>query len=321
MLKILISITVTVLVALGLYLYMSASIDEQYLGGVVYGNGEYVVVGNSGGIWVSGDLNDWENVHSGGSDLNSVAYGNGVFVSVGDGGTIRYSDEGRSWNEVALDQNVNFTGVDHGGGQFVVVGTTREDMHFGNSLVDRAYAHVAAPPRTKVYSSIDGESWSELDEVDSGVSTSSPSVVFIDDTFYIMAPGISGGRLIYLREGRQVGSIGLHNSLHDMANGEGVYVGASGGIMVSEDAESWENVFTRTSLLDSVAYGNGVFVATGKSGAVYRSENGRGWEFIYSDIGYDIRSVEYVNDVFIAVGKDGAIFVSEDGSSWGSMGL
>jgi hypothetical protein len=54
--------------------------------------------------------------------LYGVAYGNGLFVAVGDGGTILTSPNGVSWTEQASGTSNSLYGVAYGNGTFVAVG-------------------------------------------------------------------------------------------------------------------------------------------------------------------------------------------------------
>jgi hypothetical protein len=99
------------------------------LGSVVYGNGLYVVVGDSGKILTSPDLINWTIQTSGTTFfLISVAYGNSQFVAVGysavvSSGVILHSSDGINW---ALDSSGTSEGLysvtTNGNGQFVAVG-------------------------------------------------------------------------------------------------------------------------------------------------------------------------------------------------------
>ena len=70
------------------------------LNDVIYGNGLYIVVGESGTILTSSDGSSWTERTSGVTvNLNGISYGNGVYVVVGSSGTIITSSDGTSWTE------------------------------------------------------------------------------------------------------------------------------------------------------------------------------------------------------------------------------
>ncbi len=68
------------------------------LRGEVYGNGQFVALGDGGTILTSTDGASWMMQTSGTtSTLNGVASGAGIFVAVGAGGTIVTSTTGSTW--------------------------------------------------------------------------------------------------------------------------------------------------------------------------------------------------------------------------------
>jgi hypothetical protein len=70
---------------------------------IVYGNGIYIAVGNSGQIYRSADGVTWVNVTSGISEnLTKVVYLNNRFIAVGNNGTVLWSTDGAVWNNVSI---------------------------------------------------------------------------------------------------------------------------------------------------------------------------------------------------------------------------
>jgi photosystem II stability/assembly factor-like uncharacterized protein len=96
------------------------------LNSVVFGTGQFTVVGDSGTILTSSDVSTWTSRASGMSvNLKSVTYGNGQHVTVGSSGIILNSPDGISW---AFDlsgtvNNLNSVAT-NGSGQFVAVGNS-----------------------------------------------------------------------------------------------------------------------------------------------------------------------------------------------------
>src|SRR3989339_644632 len=71
---------------------------SNYLSGVGYGNGVFVIVGGLGAVLTSPDGMTWTARTSGTSrDLYGVAFGNGVFVATGDAGAVVTSSDGATW--------------------------------------------------------------------------------------------------------------------------------------------------------------------------------------------------------------------------------
>ena len=86
---------------------------------LIYVNGLYVAVGDSGVIAYSEDFNTWETTTVGSGNWKSIAYGNGLYVVVGTAGIV-YSSDLETWNTAS----VNFGGynsIAYGNGKFVAV--------------------------------------------------------------------------------------------------------------------------------------------------------------------------------------------------------
>ena len=85
---------------------MQTSNTTNILRSVIYANGQYVVVGQSGTILTSPDGIAWtkqDNLPVGTTSilLTSVSYGNGYYVTVGASGKAYYSSDGINWTEHA----------------------------------------------------------------------------------------------------------------------------------------------------------------------------------------------------------------------------
>ncbi len=94
------------------------------LNSVIYTNGEFVAVGDTGVVCLSTNGTNWtESLTATTSDLQSVIYGNGLFVAAGAGGVIETSANGTNW----MIQNSGTTGslsaLAYANGKFVAVGT------------------------------------------------------------------------------------------------------------------------------------------------------------------------------------------------------
>ncbi len=116
----------------GMIWTVSAAPQNQYLNSVVYGNGTFVAVSNSGtdqvitspdGItWISRSVpeaNSWR----------SVTYGNGLFVSVASSGTNRVmtSPDGITWTARTAAAVSSWNSVTYGNGLFVAVALNGTD--------------------------------------------------------------------------------------------------------------------------------------------------------------------------------------------------
>ena len=90
--------------------------------GLAYGNDIYVVLGESGAVIYSSNLENWveaEFSQREDNDIpNAVAYGNGKFVAVGT--DVFYSSNGSSWTKV--DTEYAFSDIIFANNQFIAVG-------------------------------------------------------------------------------------------------------------------------------------------------------------------------------------------------------
>jgi photosystem II stability/assembly factor-like uncharacterized protein len=98
--------------------------SSEVLGGVAYGNGRYIAVGQNGTIIYSPNGAAWyPAVSNTNDDLFGVAYGNFIWVAVGERGRILYSNAlGTSWTELVFDLYEYWYDVTFGDGRFVAVG-------------------------------------------------------------------------------------------------------------------------------------------------------------------------------------------------------
>lgn len=154
--------------------------------GVAFGNGVWIMVGNTGGIATTTDPTagpgGWTTRTSGtGEDLQAVAFGEncsfptGVFVAVGDNGAITASyDNGATWTLATSVAPDDLTGV-----------TLVQDEWYA-SVLGTVYMYRATDPRTiwNVYNRPIGATWSDVRSLSS-------------DGKYVMATssGAGGGQL------------------------------------------------------------------------------------------------------------------------------
>ena len=96
---------------------------ESSIGGVTYGGGQFVAVGDPGTVLTSPDGETWMVRDPGTTDsLRGIAYGNGLFVATGTGGLILTSPDGITWTSRDGRTTKNLSGVTYGNGRFVAVG-------------------------------------------------------------------------------------------------------------------------------------------------------------------------------------------------------
>jgi hypothetical protein len=146
---------------------------------VVYGDGRYVAVGESGVILSSTNGTVWTsaatNYNYTGTDLYAVAYGNGLFVALGEDGWTAVSRDGTTWAWSSSATVNSLHGVAYNNGAFVAVGDSGTVMlsvapRLGpvRVLADRSVqASIAGGPgqNIQIQVSTDLSSWSVLTTV------------------------------------------------------------------------------------------------------------------------------------------------------------
>ena len=114
---------------------------------IEYGKGTYTIVGQSGAIYTSTNLDNWTRRTSGTNlKLVGISYGKGQFVVTGDKGTILTSSNGINW--------------------------TKQDSTTDSYLIRSRYAngmYIACGYNGTILQSIDGVMWQDIDDGTAGV--------------------------------------------------------------------------------------------------------------------------------------------------------
>lgn len=105
--------------------------DPRYgfgaLRSVTFGAGKFVAVGWARSIYSSADGRNWtsRNAAEIGPGFRDVSWGNGWFVAVGDvaDSNISVSPDGERWTALAVARPGGLSGISHGSGRFVAVGS------------------------------------------------------------------------------------------------------------------------------------------------------------------------------------------------------
>jgi hypothetical protein len=315
------------------------------LGGIAWGNGIWVAVGNltypeignipGGGLPVlltSPDLTTWTQMTPP-QDANSLAgivYADGLFVAVGSGydpisqlsyGFIMTSEDGVHWTEQNSGTNdTSLNNIIYGNGLFVVDGS------YSSTLL----------------TSPDGVNWTVHQ---AGVQNwdSSTGMTYADGLYVVVGPpGIlvspdgsrwtnlvswtnaqtvtyADGRFIAVSSDGQIqsstnglkwiqsGTLGV-SSILDLIYGNGTFVGVGlATLVVSTNGTNWDNLDSSvtTAMLEGVAYGQGTFVAVGWSATILYSKNGAQWTAAITDLDPNSVSLD-------AVAYGGGTFVAAD---------
>lgn len=101
----------------------ASNVANAHFYDVAFGNGVFVGVGLGGTILVSSNGVNWTNHKFGSSTLNRITYANGTFVAVGGNGIILTSTNGISWKQRAVPSSGILTGVTYGNETFLVTGS------------------------------------------------------------------------------------------------------------------------------------------------------------------------------------------------------
>ena len=232
----------------------------------VYAGGKFVVAGDNGAVLHSADGLTWAR----GTGIPSnhfpraLAYSGSRFVAVGlaaSGAAVRataaHSADGVTWTAGSLPANVGtIAAVAFGAGRFVAVGENG-----------------------RIYSTVDGTSWSE---VTSPVSTSLSAVAFADNLF--VATGASG-RILTSADGVNWTnrSVATGNTINAVARHQGRWYAAVSAFecFVSPDGVAWTRVSTagRTNSNNGqrLISAAGVLLSSTNSGGVTFAEDPRTW--------------------------------------------
>jgi len=288
---------------------------------MAYGAGQFVAVGDYGEIRTSPDGVTWTTQTPGAcEELWDVIYA-GQFVAVGRDGAILTSPDGLTWwsreSGTSLFHTV-LTGVAHGNGQFVAVGSQPW-------IEDIAYSSV-------ILTSSDGVTWTNRPPPPARF------MILFDIAFgggRFVAVGLKAEMLLLLQseiiavtstDGAEwatrplpTGSSAAFGTKITYAEDQFVAVGTKGTVLTSPDGLTWTLRASGTEKdLRGIAYGEGQLLAVGEDGTVLVSPDGVVWTVQGPDPAVsltDLMDVVYGDGRFVAVGGD-AIFSSSDGVTW-----
>jgi hypothetical protein len=234
---------------------------------IVYGNGKFVAVSNSGAnrVMYSDNGTTWISASaSENNEWNSVTFGNGKFVAVSSNGTNRvmYSTDGITWTSATASENNAWISVTFGNGLFVAVSTdgtnrvmissdgiswtsytasqnnTWRSVTYGNGL----FVAVSQDGTNRVMTSPDGEIWTNRTQSENSFWT---AITYGNGLFVAVA-----------------------------------YLSGTNRVMTSPNGITWTSQSASENLnWISVTYGNGLFVAVAYDGTdrVMTSPNGTNW--------------------------------------------
>ncbi|MCG8403517.1 MAG: prepilin-type N-terminal cleavage/methylation domain-containing protein [Firmicutes bacterium] len=232
-------------------------------------DGQFVVVGDSGAIYILTDGADWEEQTSGTfNTLYAVTRGKhedeNIFVAVGEQGTILTSSDGKEWSSQNSDVVSRLNGITWGGPK-------------GNELF------VAVGDAGAILTSRDGLNWGEHHFEDSSLYFCAAAWGSPAGSELIVAVG---GKLSTSEDGWKWSDpmdLQLNGVTWSKENELFVAVGHAGTILTSPDGENWNPAIssgTNENIHDvawSSGLGGGLLVAVGDNGTVLTSPDGDNW--------------------------------------------
>jgi photosystem II stability/assembly factor-like uncharacterized protein len=272
----------------------------------VYGDSQFVAVGDKGTILTSPDAATWTVKKSGTKFLlSSVTFGNGHFVTVGDSGMILISPDGTTW--------ARKTEIDtfHMNGSYGFIVDTLESWLRFTTYQDSQFVIVGN--EGKMLISLDASRWM--------TEYFTPPI-----NFYSVTHGngqfviIGNGDTIFISTDGGVGTVrnsGLPDWISSVTFGNNQFVATgsdSNGnstILTSPDGIVWKA--KRLGLATSfhyITYVDSQFIAVGDKGTIFTSPDATLWAERNSGTTIPLFFVTYGNGLFVAVGDSGMIITS-----------
>ena len=264
----------------------------ETLGGVAYGKGVFVAVGEAGTILRSTDYGQtWQNQSSAEvtlAGLRSVAFGNDLFMAIAGDDVVVSSDLGLTWTRASIPAGW-WTAVTFGGGSWFLASETEI-----------------------VSSGSDGQSWASVYKGQPALS----------DILYHNGSLVAVGGSIYVstNQGQTWNNVGIPGAdwLGGVTFGNNVFVVVGGNfgdvVIKSSDPMVWSadnmEVLPSAPGLRSVGFGNEVFVAVCNSGKILVSSGAGPWQQVTSGTDKPLARVAFGNGAFVVVGENGTILTS-----------
>ena len=265
---------------------------------IVYGNGQFVAVGNAGAVMTSPDGVTWEtSTAAANNDWTSVVFANNTFVAVsrtGPNNRVMTSSNGIAWTSRVSAANNDWVSVAYGNEKFVAIGATGSTM-----------------------TSSDGITWTLGRAADSFTWT---AITYGNEKFV----AVGAGTLVMTSTDGVSWTAGTRSSqnLLSIAFGNDRFIasGENSNLFSSLDGLTWSNAISTgagAAYFHGITYGNGVFVVVGRNPSSYAGEAGKvvtspdgvSWTANVTPIAnyanYEWRSVAYANGLFVAVGQEG----------------
>ncbi len=275
---------------------VAASGTTNELRAIVYGNGEFVAVGDVGTILTSTNGTTWTARTSGTTkELFGITWGNNLFIAVGDSGTLLTSTNGTSWTAVVTNLPYPLHAALWADNMYVVVGdngtiltsptgvtwTTQVSGCFCDFL---GIAYGGQPATFVVVGGFTGPIMTTSPNGTTWTAITAPGTQVLNQVVWsgtsFAAVGDSG--VIYTSPGgtawtRQVSGDSAFLSDVIWAANQFVIVGHEGAgtfgpILSSPTGITWtERTSSSTQWLYGIAWGNNLFIAVGTDGIITTS--------------------------------------------------
>jgi len=256
--------------------------------------------------------------------LTGVTYGNGVLTVVGYGSKTWTSKNGSQWTK---------------GPGWSAITINFQGLTYANSVFEApAEVTTSGYYPFEMFTSTDGKNWSVTQ------SSNLPGYPFYNISWCNGAfISIStDGYYWTSNDGYNWGLDFYYSPIFfaDMAYGNGLYVGISGGTLwaaanisdfgkqpihtnikqpklaISAVFNGWYYAASFPYALRAVIFANNMFLAVGDEGSIFTSSDGTFWqsEFVRTNNGF--KAIAYGGGYYVAVGDSGTIAVSADGFNW-----
>jgi hypothetical protein len=297
----------------------------QQLNDVIFTNGTFFAVGNSGVIATSVDATNWtQNITATTNQLNDIIFADRMFLAVGNSGTIETSADGTNWVLQNSGSTSNLTEVAYGNGKFVALGaavlTSSDAVNWspaisgltgGNSLAGNNLGFVALNIQlpSQYYFSSDGLNWAA-------------------NTLTVPVSGFNGEPLIASIVAARNNSFVIASHIAASSESSDMYM------FYSSDAVNWTSNFLGNAVTYAFGLtynffmtGNEQFIAVGQGGRVFMQFSPDGLNWAQTNITLPNVSLlpffgtggAYGNGAYLIVGQYGN-FASSDLVNWSAQG-
>jgi hypothetical protein len=296
---------------------------------MAYGNGMFIAVGNTFGIYISADGITWTNRTAGlvPSLANGIVFGSGKFVALSDS-SIRYSSDGSFWNNANGSFFSPLSALTYGNGKFVAASAAGR---FYNSLNGIDWTEVSIGPsdyRSVVHGSngfvgvgdnglfgfsTNGSNWSSQ-----FIGRSLTTVSYAHNRY--IGTGF-GGRILSSINGtnwtsNSVSVADFNLRRVDWINGRFFASGEQGQLLTSADGSNWTPCVAPSAgsvTFNAFAHGLGLYV-TGGSSSLFASPDGT--NFGFTGQGFVLNGLAFGNGTFVSVGPMGNVRSSVNGTNF-----